>query len=406
MAAVVLSRVGKDYPGVAGVVRELSVTIASGEFLVFVGPSGCGKSTTLRMIAGLEDISRGTIEIAGRVVNDVPPKAREIAMVFQNYALYPHLSVRENIAFPLRLAKENDAEVNRKVDEAARVLELTELLDRKPAALSGGQRQRVAMGRAIVREPQAFLFDEPLSNLDAKLRVQMRTEIARLQKRFGTTTVYVTHDQTEAMTLGDRVAVLRKGVVQQVASPRELYNRPTNLFVAGFIGSPSMNFLPGPVRDGKLELPMVTVDLPDEIVARVRSAGDGQEFIAGIRPEHFQDAGLITDEDRRHGPTFRTRVDVVEWMGSELFAYFPVSGSANSHEEMVQLANELDLETGGGDESQVVARLDAASDAREGQEVEIWLDARQIHLFDPETGENLTADIERLGDTARTSRGG
>jgi multiple sugar transport system ATP-binding protein len=251
-----------------------------------------------------------------------------------------------------------------------------------------------------VREPQAFLFDEPLSNLDAKLRVQMRTEIARLQKRFGTTTVYVTHDQTEAMTLGDRVAVLRKGVVQQVASPRELYNRPVNLFVAGFIGSPSMNFLPGQVQNGKLELPMVAVDLPPELASKVGASADGKEFIVGIRPEHFQDASLVPDEERRLGPTFRTQVDVVEWMGSELFVYFPVRGSANAHGEMAQLANELDLETGAGDESQVVARLDASSGAREGQEVEIWLDARQIHLFDPETGDNLTADIERLGDTA------
>jgi multiple sugar transport system ATP-binding protein len=301
----------------------------------------------------------------------------------------------------------DSAEVNRRVDEAARTLELTEFLDRKPAALSGGQRQRVAMGRAIVREPQAFLFDEPLSNLDAKLRVQMRTEIARLQKRFGTTTVYVTHDQTEAMTLGDRVAVLRKGVVQQVASPRELYNRPANLFVAGFIGSPSMNFLPGRVQNGRIELPMATAELPAEIAGKVGTDGtaDGREFIVGIRPEHFQDASLVSDEERRFGPTFRTQVDVVEWMGSELYVYFPVRGSANAHGEMAQLANELDLETGGTDESQVVARLDAASNAREGQEVEIWLDARQIHLFDPETGENLTADVERLGDHARGAGG-
>jgi len=233
----------------------------------------------------------------------------------------------------------------------------------------------------------------------------MRTEIARLQKRFGTTTVYVTHDQTEAMTLGDRVAVLRKGVVQQVASPRELYNRPVNLFVAGFIGSPSMNFLPGHVRGGKLELPMVTVDLPAEIARQVGSAGDDREFIVGIRPEHFQDAAVMSDEDRQFGPTFRTQVDVVEWMGSELFVYFPVHGSANAHGEMAQLANELDLETGGEDESQVVARLDASSTAREGEEVEIWLDARQIHLFDPETGENLTCDIERLGDAAHGNAG-
>jgi multiple sugar transport system ATP-binding protein len=402
MADITLKGVSKRFADGTVAVDNVDLDINDGEFVILVGPSGCGKSTLLRMIVGLEDISSGELDIGGIRVNDRAPKDRNLAMVFQNYALYPHLSVRENIAFPLRLHKMDSAEVNRRVDEAARVLELNEFLDRKPAALSGGQRQRVAMGRAIVREPEAFLFDEPLSNLDAKLRVQMRTEISRLQKRFGTTTVYVTHDQTEAMTLGDRVAVLRKGIVQQVASPRELYNRPANLFVAGFIGSPSMNFLPGQVQNGKLELPMLTIDLPPEIVGKVGSTGEGREFIAGIRPEHFQDASLVSDEERSFGSIFRTNVDVVEWMGSELFVYFPVRGSANAHGEMAQLANELDLETGGGDESQVVARLDAASNAREGQDVEIWLDARQIHLFDPESGENLTADIERLGDHART----
>jgi multiple sugar transport system ATP-binding protein len=405
MAEITLKGVSKRYPDGTVAVDNVDLDINDGEFVILVGPSGCGKSTLLRMIVGLEDISTGELDIGGVRVNERAPKDRNLAMVFQNYALYPHLSVRENIAFPLRLAKMDSAEVNRRVDEAARTLELTEFLDRKPAALSGGQRQRVAMGRAIVREPQAFLFDEPLSNLDAKLRVQMRTEIARLQKRFGTTTVYVTHDQTEAMTLGDRVAVLRKGVVQQVASPRELYNRPANLFVAGFIGSPSMNFLPGRVQNGKIELPMVTADLPAEVASRAGANAEGKEFIVGIRPEHFQDASLISDEERRFGPSFRTQVDVVEWMGSELFVYFPVRGSANAHSEMAQLANELDLETGGADESQVVARLDAASNAREGQEVEIWLDTRQVHLFDPETGENLTADVERLGDTARGANG-
>ena len=258
------------------------------------------------------------------------------------------------------------------------------------------------MGRAIVREPEAFLFDEPLSNLDAKLRVQMRTEILGCSSGFGTTTVYVTHDQTEAMTLGDRVAVLRKGVLQQVASPRELYNQPVNLFVAGFIGSPSMNFLPAHVRDGKLELPMVTLDLPPEIAERARAAGEGRDFIAGIRPEHFQDASLVAADERARGATFSSTIDVVEWMGSELFVYFPVHGSANAQGSMAELASELDLESGAGDESQVVARLDAASNARESHEVEIWLDARQVHLFDPETGENLTADLQRQGDRSRS----
>jgi len=275
MAEITLKGVSKRFADGTIAVDNVDLDINDGEFVILIGPSGSGKSTLLRMIVGLEDISSGELDIGGVRVNDRAPKDRDLAMVFQNYALYPHLSVRENIAFPLRLAKMDSAEVNRRVDEAARILELTEFLDRKPAALSGGQRQRVAMGRAIVREPQAFLFDEPLSNLDAKLRVQTRTEIARLQKRFGTTTVYVTHDQTEALTLGDRVAVLRKGVVQQVASPRELYNRPVNLFVAGFIGSPSMNFLPAQVRNGKAELPMVTVELTSEVAsmwARRRTA--------------------------------------------------------------------------------------------------------------------------------------
>jgi multiple sugar transport system ATP-binding protein len=245
MAVIGVDRVTKRFPDGTVAVDSADFTIEDGEFFILVGPSGCGKSTLLNMIVGLEDITEGELRIDDKVVNDVDPKDRNLAMVFQNYALYPHLTVRENMAFPLRLKKMPDNEVNRRVDEAARILELTELLDRKPAAMSGGQRQRVAMGRAIVREPDAFLFDEPLSNLDAKLRVQMRTEISRLQNRFETTTIYVTHDQVEAMTLADRVAVMRKGVVQQVASPRELYNEPVNRFVAGFIGSPAMNRFTG-----------------------------------------------------------------------------------------------------------------------------------------------------------------
>src|SRR4051794_1539157 len=254
MAVIEVDSVSKRFPDGTVAVDSADFTIEDGEFFILVGPSGCGKSTLLNMIVGLEDISEGTLKIGDRVVNDIDPKDRNLAMVFQNYALYPHMTVRENMAFPLKLKKVPQAEIDKRVDEAARVLELTELLDRKPAAMSGGQRQRVAMGRAIVREPEAFLFDEPLSNLDAKLRVQMRTEIPRLQQRFGTTTVYVTHDQTEAMTLADRVAVMRKGVVQQVASPRELYNSPVNLFVAGFIGSPAMNFLDATLSGSTLQL--------------------------------------------------------------------------------------------------------------------------------------------------------
>src|SRR5262245_16816108 len=265
MAEIVLDRVTKSYPNGATAVKDLSITIADGEFIILVGPSGCGKSTTLNMIAGLEDISSGELRIGGDRVNEKAPKDRDIAMVFQSYALYPHMTVRQNIAFPLTLAKVKKDEITRKVDEAAKILDLTELLDRKPAQLSGGQRQRVAMGRAIVRNPKAFLMDEPLSNLDAKLRVQMRAEIARLQKRLGTTTVYVTHDQTEAMTLGDRVVVLLAGVAQQIGTPDELYSTPANLFVAGFIGSPAMNFFPATLTPVGLTLPFGEVMLAAEV---------------------------------------------------------------------------------------------------------------------------------------------
>ena len=266
MAEIVLDKVTKSYPDGAVAVQELSITIADGEFLILVGPSGCGKSTTLNMIAGLEGISSGDLLIGGERVNDKAPKDRDIAMVFQSYALYPHMSVRQNIAFPLTLAKMKKPEIAAKVEETAKILDLTDLLDRKPAQLSGGQRQRVAMGRAIVRQPKAFLMDEPLSNLDAKLRVQMRAEIARLQRRLGTTTVYVTHDQTEAMTLGDRVVVMRGGVVQQIGTPEELYERPANLFVAGFIGSPAMNFFPATLTPTGLKLPFGEVTLTQPVL--------------------------------------------------------------------------------------------------------------------------------------------
>jgi multiple sugar transport system ATP-binding protein len=393
MAEITLRNVTKRYADGTIAVDDINLDIANGEFVILVGPSGCGKSTLLRMIVGLEDISSGDVLIGGQNVNTAAPRDRNLAMVFQNYALYPHLSVRENIAFPLRMAKVPDGEVRQRVDEAAKVLELQDLLERKPGALSGGQRQRVAMGRAIVREPQAFLFDEPLSNLDAKLRGQMRTEIARLQKRFGTTTVYVTHDQTEAMTLGDRVAVLRRGILQQVGTPRELYNWPVNLFVAGFIGSPSMNFLPATLTGHKLRLPTGEVDLPAELTGTLPADAGERPVIAGIRPEHFEDSTLIGGDEARHGATFSATVDVIEWMGSELYAYFPVRGGDRSHQQgMAELARELDQEDvrSETDESQVVARLDPASTVREGGEAQLWLDIRRIHLFDPETGENLT----------------
>ena len=290
MAEITLRGVTKRYPDGTEAVKAIDLDIRDGEFMILVGPSGCGKSTALRMIAGLEDISDGDLIIGGERVNDLAPRDRDIAMVFQNYALYPHMTVRENMGFALKLAKVDQSEIDTKVDEAARILDLEQHLDRKPANLSGGQRQRVAMGRAIVRDPKAFLMDEPLSNLDAKLRVQMRTEVARIQQRLGTTTVYVTHDQTEAMTLGDRVAVMRAGVIQQVDSPKVLYEDPANLFVAGFIGSPAMNFLPGHVEGDTIQLPFGDAPVPDELRSR-QGRRRQAEVIAGMRPEHFEDAG-------------------------------------------------------------------------------------------------------------------
>ena len=384
MAAITIDHVDKRYGDGFAAVNDVSLDIADGEFLVLVGPSGSGKSTLLRMIAGLEDITGGELRIGDKVVNDLPPRDRNLAMVFQNYALYPHLTVRENIAFPLRLRKGmSDSEITRKVEEAADVLDLREHLDRKPSQLSGGQRQRVAMGRAIVREADAFLFDEPLSNLDAKLRGQTRTEIARLQTRLGITTVYVTHDQTEALTLGDRVAVLRRGVLQQVASPRELYEHPVNLFVAGFIGTPPMNFLPANVVSGKVELPFATVPLPEQVADRADGSG---LLLAGIRPEHFEDASLLKDSEREGGVTFEAHVDVTEWLGHEQFAYVPFEAPPEVAQQLRELAQELDSDAL---RTQLVVSLDAASLVREGAKAELWFDPKRMHLFDPSSGENL-----------------
>ncbi len=318
MAAIEMRNLVKEYGDGFKAVNDISLDIADGEFMILVGPSGCGKSTLLRMIVGLEDITSGDMVIGGDRVNEKAPRDRNLSMVFQNYALDPHLTVFENIAFPLRLKKSiSEDEIRRRVKEAADMLELNEHLDRKPANLSGGQRQRVAMGRAIVRQVNAFLFDEPLSNLDAKLRGQMRTEISRMQRRLGTTTVYVTHDQTEAMTLGDRVAVLGRGFLQQVASPRELYEQPVNMFVAGFIGSPPMNFLPAVVEGGRLKLPFLEIDLPAIAADKVT---DGQLLIAGIRPEHFEDARMLDASKRERGALFRAKVDVTEWLGDSQYA--------------------------------------------------------------------------------------
>ena len=385
MAAIEMKNIVKQYGDGFPAVNDVSIDVADGELMILVGPSGCGKSTLLRMIVGLEDITSGDMVIGGERVNDKAPRDRNLAMVFQNYALYPHLSVFENIAFPLRLAKTHSSdEIDQKVREAAATLELTEHLQRKPGNLSGGQRQRVAMGRAIVRNAQAFLFDEPLSNLDAKLRGQMRTEISRLQRKLGVTTVYVTHDQTEAMTLGDRVAVLKKGLLQQLASPRELYEQPVNLFVAGFIGSPPMNFLPAQVKGDKVELPFVTVDIPPQ--AREKAKGKGL-LIAGIRPEYFEDAKLIDAAKAQKGQTFRATIDVVEWLGNEQYAYIPFEAPPEVASQLADLEKEMD---GEALRTQLVVSLDAAAKVFRGEEAELFIDASRMHLFDPSTGENLT----------------
>ncbi len=390
MAAIEMKNIVKKYGDGFPAVNDISIDVADGEFMILVGPSGCGKSTLLRMIVGLEDITSGDMLIGGERVNDLAPRERNLAMVFQNYALYPHLSVYENIAFPLRLAGNmSEQDIDAKVREASKTLDLDENLDRKPANLSGGQRQRVAMGRSIVREAKAFLFDEPLSNLDAKLRGQMRTEIARLQRRLGITTVYVTHDQTEAMTLGDRVAVLKRGILQQLASPRELYTNPVNLFVAGFIGSPPMNFLPATVEGTSVELPFGTVEIPADKAEKV--AGKGL-LIAGLRPEHFEDASVM--ESGRPGSTFRANVDVVEWLGNEAYAYVPFEAPPEVQEQLTQLERDLDGETM---RTQMVISLDGSSQIKEGDEAEIWVDSSKMHLFDPETGENLTVDRSAMG---------
>ena len=365
-------------------VNDVSLDVADGEFVILVGPSGCGKSTLLNMIVGLEDITSGDMVIDGVRVNEKRPRDRNLAMVFQNYALYPHLNVFENIAFPLRLKKLSEDEVKARVNEAADLLELTEHLDRKPANLSGGQRQRVAMGRAIVRKADAFLFDEPLSNLDAKLRGQMRTEIARMQRRLATTTVYVTHDQTEAMTLGDRIAVLRKGLLQQVGSPHDLYEQPVNLFVAGFIGSPPMNFIPGRLAGGQLETPFGTHPVKSD---RMKRVGDRELVILGIRPQDFDDASLLSDEKRRRGQTFTATVDVTEWLGNELYAYVPYEAPAEITQQLRELERELDSESL---RTQLIVALDPASTVRSGSQEELWFDTERVHVFDPASGENLT----------------
>jgi multiple sugar transport system ATP-binding protein len=390
MAEIALDGVTKVFPDGYEAVKDMNLDIDDGEFMILVGPSGCGKSTALRMIAGLEDISQGEVKIGGEAVNERAPKDRDIAMVFQNYALYPHMTVRENMGFALKLAGADRSEIDRKVEEAAEILDLTRHLDRRPANLSGGQRQRVAMGRAIVRDPKAFLLDEPLSNLDAKLRVQMRTELARLQSRLGTTTVYVTHDQTEAMTLGDRVAVMRAGELQQVGSPAELYDDPKNLFVAGFIGSPAMNFMPAELSDGNVKLPIGEVDAGEA----AHGHGDGP-VVAGLRPEDFEDAEIVGDDlKQERGVVFEAEIDLVESLGSDLYAYFHIESEGVESDQLADLVGDSLDETGAANlregQEQVIARLDASSKIRRGEEVELWADTTHLHLFDPDSGASLT----------------
>jgi multiple sugar transport system ATP-binding protein len=391
VADIVLDHITKRYPDGTIGVDDANFEIADGEFIILVGPSGCGKSTTLNMIAGLEDISDGELRIGGERVNEKAPKDRDIAMVFQSYALYPHMTVRENMGFPLKLAKVDKAEINRKVEEAAQILDLTHHLDRKPANMSGGQRQRVAMGRAIVRSPKAFLMDEPLSNLDAKLRVQMRTMVSKLQQRLQTTTVYVTHDQTEAMTLGDRIVVMRGGKIQQIGSPETLYDTPANLFVAGFIGSPAMNFLPARAEEGMFRTPLGDLPLGDELRRSLEAGGAPREVIIGIRPEHFEDAVLVEENQKSRGALFSAKVDVLESMGSDKFAYFSVEGEQAMSEDLADLAADAGTaDVPGGDSGTLVTRLSAESGVREGERCEVWVDTSKIQVFEPASGKNLT----------------
>ena len=395
MAGITFDAVGKIYGGETRAIADVSIDITDGEFVVLVGPSGCGKSTLLRMVAGLEDITEGKILIGDRVVNDVAPKDRDIAMVFQNYALYPHMTVRDNMAFGLKLRKTPKKEIEERVGEAARILEITDYLDRKPKALSGGQRQRVAMGRAIVREPVAFLMDEPLSNLDAKLRVQMRSELGLLHSRLGTTTLYVTHDQVEAMTMGDRVAVLKaisdtESNLQQIAAPRELYDRPRNLFVAGFIGSPAMNFVYATVgADGTTttldfgghSLAVDSGALPDGLAQR-----SGREIVLGVRPEAFE----IRSAAGAGGSAMTVTSSLVEQLGSEAYVHFavPVRPVVTADIEAL-LAEEGTDAAALGDETKFTARVNPDHAPRVGQSSELVVDTTKLHYFDPETGDTL-----------------
>ncbi len=369
MASLSLQHIGKKYPNGFEAVKDFNLDIEDKEFIIFVGPSGCGKSTTLRMVAGLEEISSGDLLIDGKRVNDVEPKDRDIAMVFQNYALYPHMTVFDNMAFGLKLRKVPKAEIKKKVEEAAKILDLDKLLDRKPKALSGGQRQRVAMGRAIVREPKVFLMDEPLSNLDAKLRVQMRAEIASLHQRLGATIIYVTHDQVEAMTLGTRIVVLKDGVIQQVDSPQKLYNEPDNLFVAGFIGSPQMNFLDAVCKaEGdkvSLKFGDNSILLPPAKAKKLIDGGyNGKTVILGIRPEDIDDSQIALETHK--DSIFSTKVTGYELLGSEVLLYYNINGSS------------------------MTAKVDSRTPARLGDSIKLAMDVEKVHVFDKETELTIT----------------
>jgi multiple sugar transport system ATP-binding protein len=385
MATVDLEHVNKMYPNGFHAVRDLDLEVGDGEFMVLVGPSGCGKTTALRMVAGLEGISSGTLRIGGQPVNNVSPKDRDIAMVFQNYALYPHLSVADNIAFSLKLRKLPKMEISAKVKETAELLGLSDWLDRKPGQLSGGQRQRVAMGRAIVREPSAFLMDEPLSNLDAKLRVQMRAEILRIQKRLKVSTMYVTHDQVEAMTMGDRVAVMRSGVLQQCDHPQVLYNRPDNLFVAAFIGSPSMNLYQATVGEGgrSVRLGSQLIQLPEPVVVAHSALATyaGREVVVGLRPEHLPAAA-----DGRAGPTLVADADLVEALGSELIVHFTIDARRVRAEGATDADTEAITEAGEG-----VARVDPSAPVKPGERITFTINTDGMQFFDPGSGDAIWA---------------
>jgi len=391
MARVTFDGVSKSYGDGLLAVDTLDLEIADGEFMVLVGPSGCGKTTALRMVAGLEDITDGVVRIGDHVVNGLTPKRRDIAMVFQNYALYPHMSVRDNIAFPLKLARMPKHEIRSRVDEAARILDLEPYLKRKPRSLSGGQRQRVAMGRAIVRRPAVFLMDEPLSNLDAKLRVQMRADIKKIQTNLGVTTIYVTHDQVEAMTMGDRVAVMRKGELQQVAPPQELYDHPVNLFVAGFIGSPAMNMLEARVEEGHVFLGDERLELGEQPWL---AAYHGGSVVLGVRPEDIEEAETASRDGRAR---LRGRVELCEALGSDVLVHFTVAARQAVTDDLRELAAEagddrLAVQLTGGERSAsatLVARFSPRTRVVEGDDVEVSVDPRSLHFFDPQTGMSL-----------------